>query len=70
MMYPPKKRAYSPENKKTKDLSNLMNINSKFAGSGGSNFLSHLRSLIVGTKKTIIRTQAAIFKHFQNINVF
>lgn len=37
-MYPPKKRAYSPENKKTKDLSNLMNINSKFAGSGGSNF--------------------------------
>ena len=35
-MYPPKKRAYSPENKKTKDLSNLMNINSKFIGSGGS----------------------------------
>lgn len=38
MMYPPKKRAYSPENKKTKDLSNLMNINSKFIGTGGSNF--------------------------------
>lgn len=36
MLYPPKKRAYSPENKKTKDLSNLMNINSKFTGSGGS----------------------------------
>ena len=36
-MYPVKKRAYSPENKKTKDLSNLMNINSKFTGSGGSN---------------------------------
>ena len=39
-MYPPKKRAYSPENKKTKDLSNLMNINSKFIGSGGSNNIS------------------------------
>lgn len=36
MLYPPKKRAYSPENKKTKDLSNLMNINSKFTGIGGS----------------------------------
>jgi hypothetical protein len=38
MLYPPKKRAFSPENKKTKDLANLMNINSKFTGSGGSNF--------------------------------
>lgn len=38
MLYPPKKRAYSPENKKTKELSNLMNINSKFTGSGGSIF--------------------------------
>ncbi len=36
MMYPPKKRAYSPQNTKTKDLSNLMNINSKFIGTGGS----------------------------------
>lgn len=36
MLYPPKKRAYSPEEKKTKDLSNLPNINSKFTGSGGS----------------------------------
>jgi hypothetical protein len=36
MLYPLKKRAYSPENKKTKELSNLMNINSKFTGSGGS----------------------------------
>jgi hypothetical protein len=36
MLYPAKKRAYSPEHKKTKDLSNLMNINSKFTGSGGS----------------------------------
>lgn len=40
MLYPPKKRAYSPENKKTKDLSNLMNINSKFTGSGGSTSFS------------------------------
>lgn len=36
MLYPPKKRAYSPEAKKTKDLANLPNINSKFTGSGGS----------------------------------
>ena len=37
MLYPPKKRSYSPEPKKTKDLANLTNINSKFTGSGGSN---------------------------------
>lgn len=36
MLYPPKKRAYSPEAKKSKDLANLPNINSKFTGSGGS----------------------------------
>lgn len=36
MIYPPKKRAYSPEPAITKDLSHLVNINSKFAGSGGS----------------------------------
>ena len=36
MLYPPKKRAYSPQEGKTKNLSNLMNINSKFTGSGGS----------------------------------
>lgn len=36
MIYPPKKRAYSPEPTITKDLSHLVNINSKFAGSGGS----------------------------------
>lgn len=36
MLYPPKKRAYSPELKKSKDLMNLPNINSKFTGSGGS----------------------------------
>ena len=36
MLYPAKKRAYSPEHKKTKELHNLMNINSKFTGSGGS----------------------------------
>lgn len=38
MLYPPKKRAYSPEGKKTKDLANLPNISSKFTGSGGSNY--------------------------------
>ena len=39
MLYPPKKRAYSPDGKKTKDLANLVNINSKFTGSGGSKLL-------------------------------
>lgn len=38
MLYPPKKRAYSPEAKKTKDLANLPNISSKFTGSGGSTY--------------------------------
>ena len=38
MLYPPKKRAYSPEPNKTKDLANLPNINSKFTGTGGSIF--------------------------------
>ncbi len=36
MIYPPKKRAYSPEPIVTKDLSHLINISSKFTGSGGS----------------------------------
>lgn len=36
MLYPPKRRAYSPEPVVTKDLSNLMNISSKFVGIGGS----------------------------------
>jgi hypothetical protein len=36
MLYPAKKRAYSPEPVKTKLLANLPNINSKFTGSGGS----------------------------------
>jgi hypothetical protein len=46
MLYPPKKRAYSPEPNKTKDLANLPNINSKFTGTGGSIFhfiQTHLR---------------------------
>lgn len=51
MLYPPKKRAYSPENKKTKDLSNLMNINSKFTGSGGSNILLITDSSSLAPKK-------------------
>ena len=68
MMYPPKKRAYSPENKKTKDLSNLMNINSKFAGSGGSTFFINFRSFIIGTKETNVIAKTPIFEHFQNLN--
>jgi hypothetical protein len=42
MLYPLKKRAYSPEPKKTKNLAILPNINSKFTGSGGSIFLSKI----------------------------
>ena len=39
MLYPRKKRAFSPEPNKTKDLANLPNINNKFTGSGGSTLL-------------------------------
>lgn len=53
MLYPPKKRAYSPENKKTKELSNLMNINSKFTGSGGSKLFYNLDSSSLAPKKTL-----------------
>ena len=61
MMYPAKKRAYSPQNKKTKDLSNLMNINSKFIGSGGSNNQFNSRHIITCTKKTIIYAKTTSF---------
>lgn len=57
MMYPPKKKAYSPENKKTKDLSSLHNINSKFIGTGGSNFISSSRNLLISTQKTALPPQ-------------
>jgi hypothetical protein len=53
MLYPPKKRAYSPENKKTKDLSNLMNINSKFTGSGGSIDYINIDSSSLAPKKQL-----------------
>ena len=51
MLYPPKKRAYSPENKKTKELANLMNINSKFTGSGGSTYLAYSDTSSLAPKK-------------------
>ncbi len=61
MLYPPKKRAYSPENKKTKDLSNLMNINSKFTGSGGStNFILFVDSSSLAPKKTFSVQKPAV----------
>ena len=53
MLYPPKKRAYSPECKKTKELSNLMNINSKFTGSGGSNYPSYADTSSLAPKKSV-----------------
>lgn len=51
MLYPPKKRGYSPEQKKTKELSNLMNINPKFTGSGGSSLANNLDSSSLAPKK-------------------
>lgn len=51
MIYPPKKRAYSPEPVITKDLSHLVNINSKFAGTGGSTSLSNIDTSSLAPKK-------------------
>lgn len=52
MLYPPKKKALSPDQKKTKDLSNLININSKLAGSGGSiNFVNSDSSSLAPKKQ-------------------
>lgn len=65
MLYPPKKRAYSPENKKTKDLSNLMNINSKFTGSGGSIFQNILDSSSLAPKKHVSVPKPTVSGIFQ-----
>jgi hypothetical protein len=51
MIYPPKKRSYSPEPIVTKDLSHLININSKFAGSGGSTPYNHSDTSSLAPKK-------------------
>lgn len=53
MLYPPIKRGYVPEAKKTKDLANLMNINSKFTGSGGSKHRNIFRFLVTCTEKAL-----------------
>ena len=53
MLYPPIKRGYVPEAKKTKDLANLMNINSKFTGSGGSKHPIILDSSSLAPKKAL-----------------
>ena len=60
MLYPPKKRAYSPENKKTKELSNLMNINSKFTGSGGSTYLAYSDTSSLAPKKSASLPKAPV----------
>jgi hypothetical protein len=57
MLYPPKNRAYSPEPKKTKDLANLPNINSKFTGSGGST-----RDLTLDTSSLAPKKQMSVPK--------
>lgn len=51
MLYPPKKRSYSPEVKKTKELINLPNINQKFTGIGGSIHLVIIDSSSLAPKK-------------------
>lgn len=60
MIYPPKKRAYSPEPIVTKDLSHLMNINSKFTGSGGSNHLSNTDTSSLAPKKQASLPKAVV----------
>lgn len=62
MLYPPKKRAFSPPSKKTKDLSNLMNINSKFTGSGGSTFRSNYRFFLACSEKATVGSQTRDLK--------
>jgi hypothetical protein len=60
MLYPPKKRAYSPELKKTKDLANLPNINSKFTGSGGSITFFHIDTSSLAPKKQMSVPKPAV----------
>ena len=69
MLYPPKKRAYEPEPKKTKDLINLPNINSKFTGSGGSNSLFTFRHFFARTQKTNVGSEGSHLWHFQSRTV-
>lgn len=66
MLYPPIKRGYVPEAKKTKDLANLMNINSKFTGSGGSKHRNIFRFLLTCTEKGTIVAKAFCFWYFQD----
>ena len=70
MLYPPKKRAYSPEPKKTKDLANLVNINSKFTGSGGSIFFHSLRFFFSRTQKANVSSQTYSFWNIQSRKVY
>lgn len=65
MLYPPKKRAYSPEVKKTKDLANLPNINSKFTGSGGSIYFFHSDTSSLAPKKQMSVPKPAVSGIFQ-----
>lgn len=69
MIYPPKKRAYSPEPIVTKDLSHLININSKFAGSGGSNLYFYFRHLFSCPKETEIPAEGPHLRSVQRIKV-
>lgn len=65
MLYPPKNRAYSPEPKKTKDLANLPNINSKFTGSGGSTHYFTYRYIFAGTQETNVSAKTSSFGHIR-----
>lgn len=69
MIYPPKKRAYSPEPAVTKDLSHLININSKFAGSGGSTYIVLCRHVVACTQKAEVHAEGCCFGSLQGRKV-
>lgn len=60
MLYPPKKRAYSPEPQKTKELHNLPNINSKFTGVGGSKYWKYVDTSSLAPKKQMSVPKAVV----------
>jgi hypothetical protein len=60
MLYPKKKRAYSPELQKTKDLTILPNISSKFTGSGGSILFFYVDTSSLAPKKQMSVPKPAV----------
>ena len=46
MMYPPKKKAFSPDHKQSKQQPHIV-ITSKFGGTGGSNTFLDVRNILL-----------------------